>query len=333
MALTNYGDISPRVGVYADRRLLERAKLNNILAQFGEVRTLKRKGGQTLVVRRYNKLDSTPVALQEGVTPTGKALNKTDINIPVRQYGDWVGITDVIEDTHEDPVLNEMVDLLGEQAPEMYDKIYYGVLRAGTNVVYANGSQRSDVNTIITDTLVQKLTRILERQEAKRIRSIVKAGPNIGTSPIPASFIAVCHCDLRKDIEGLTGFVPVHKYASTEGIIEGEMGAVGQIRFVFDNNCAALPNAGGAKGTMISTGGVSADVYPVLIFGKSSYCTVPLGGTDKGQSSVQTYVNNPKPITGDELAQRGSVGWKGWTGSGILNDLWMVRLECAATNL
>ena len=121
----------------------------------------------------------------------------------------------------------------------------------------------------------------------------------------------------------------MHEYANTEGLIEGEAGSVKQFRVIFDNNLTVWADSGGAKGTMISTSGTSADVYPLLVFGEDAYGIVPLAG----QGSVNTYVNNPKAITGDELAQRGSVGWKGWTTAAILNDLWMCRIECAATNL
>ena len=136
-----YADISPRTTAYADRRLLTRAKFNNILAQFGQTRPVPKHKTQNVNFRGYNKLDSTPVQLQEGVTPTGKVLTKTDVPATIKQFGDWIAITDVILDIHEDPVLNESVDILGEQAPEMYDKVYAGVLRAGTNVVYSTGTR------------------------------------------------------------------------------------------------------------------------------------------------------------------------------------------------
>jgi N4-gp56 family major capsid protein len=324
-----YSDISPRTTAYADRRLSARAKANNILAQFGQVRPVPKNKGQNIVFRRYNRLDSTPVALQDGVTPTGKVLTATDVSAIIRQYGDWIRITDTILDTHEDPVLNEAIDILAEQAPEMYDKVYAGVLRAGTNVIFTNGTARHQVNTAVTAATLDRAIRVLERQEAKRIKKIVKAGPNIGTVPIPASFIIVCHCDLRRDLEAITGWRGVHEYANTEGLIEGEAGAIKQFRVVFDNNLTAWPNAGGSAGSMITSGGSLADVYPLLVFAEDAYGIVPLGGF----GGVSTYVNNPKAITGDELAQRGSVGWKGWTTAVILNDLWMVRIEAAATNL
>jgi N4-gp56 family major capsid protein len=51
----------------------------------------------------------------------------------------------------------------------------------------------------------------------------------------------------------------------------------------------------------------------------------------KGKSSMTPMVVNPKPASGDPLAQRGSVGWKLWTATVILQDLFMARLEVAAT--
>ena len=102
------------------------------------------------------------------------------------------------------------------------------------------------------------------------------------------------------------------------------------MRFVFDNNMSAWADGGGAKAgagyTVLSTTGTSADVYPVLVFAKHAYATVSLAG----QTGVETLVANPKAGPGDELAQKGSVGWKAWSGCVILNDSWMLRIETAA---
>ena len=42
----------------------------------------------------------------------------TDVSITLTQYGGLITISDVVQDTHEDPVLNESVTLLGEQAAQ-----------------------------------------------------------------------------------------------------------------------------------------------------------------------------------------------------------------------
>ncbi len=320
-------DISQRTTAYADRRLLTRAIPNNILGQFGQIRELPFKKGTVVKFRRYNKLAAATTPLAEGVTPTGKTLTKTDITATVKQYGDFVMIPDVIRDTHEDPVLKENTDILGEQAEETYDVLRAGKLKAGTNVMYANGAQRDAVNTVITKTILRKVDRALLRQEAKHLTSIVKAGPNISTFPIPPAFVVVCHADLKMDLEAIADWVPTQKYASNMGLINGEIGSSGNFRFVLDNNLTPWADGGGAKGTMISTTGTYADVYPMLVFGKEAYGIVPLAG----KNAVSTYVNNPKAIDSDPIAQRGTIGWKGSTTTVILNDLWMLRIEVAAT--
>jgi N4-gp56 family major capsid protein len=76
-----------------------------------------------------------------------------------------------------------------------------------------------------------------------------------------------------------------------------------------------------------TTANTACDVYPVLYFARDAFGIVPL----KGKSSMTPMVVNPKPAAGDPLAQRGTVGWKLWTATVILQELFMARLECAAT--
>ena len=64
-----------------------------------------------------------------------------------------------------------------------------------------------------------------------------------------------------------------------------------------------------------------------MIVARDAYGIVPL----KGKDSITPMVVNPKPVAGDPLAQRGTVGWKAWQNAVILNDAWMIRLEVAAT--
>lgn len=322
-----YNDISPRTTAYADRRLLTRITPNNILGQFGQSRTLPSKSSLTVKFRRYNKLAVATTPLTEGVTPTGKTLTKTDVTATVKQYGDFVTITDVIRDTHEDPVLRESIDVLGEQAAETWDVLRAGVLKAGTNVQYTAGTARTDVNVVVTRDMLRVAIRTLKRQEAKPISSMVQAGPNIATNPIPAAYILVCHSDAQPDLEKMTGWIAKANYASNQGVINGEVGSIGEIRVVFDNNLTAWADAGTTKGATISTSGTNSDVYPMLLFGKDAYGIVALAG----KTAVSTYVNNPKPSDTDPLAQRGTVGWKGYNATVILQDLWMLRIETALT--
>lgn len=326
MAQTSYGDISPRTAAYAEKELLKRGLPFLVLEKFGQAKTLPEASSKVIKFRRYSALPTVPTALTEGVTPTGQQLAVTDITATLAQYGDKVTISDVIMDTHEDPVLNEAVTLIGEQAAQMIEKMRFGVLKAGTNVLYANGAARNAVNTAITVSLQRRAVRALKRQNARFITSVVRSTPSYGTESVAPGFVGLIHPDLESDVRSLVGFVPAEKYGSMTPW-ENELGKCEDCRYVSSTIFEPWADAGGAKGTMLSTTGTNADVYPVLYVARDAYGIVAL----KGMFAVTPMVVNPKPSDSDPLAQRGHVGWKAMQTAVILNDLFMIRAEVAAT--
>jgi N4-gp56 family major capsid protein len=326
MASTSYGDISPRTAAYAEKELLKRGIPYLVLEKFGQAKALPEHSTKVIKFRRYNALPNTPTALTEGVTPAGQTLAVTDVTATLVQYGDKVTISDVILDTHEDPTLNESVALLGEQAAQVIEKMRFGVLKAGTNVLYANGAARNAVNTAISITLQRRAVRALKRQNTRFITTVVRSTPSYGTENVAPGFVALIHPDLEADVRGLTGFVPAEKYG-TMTPWENELGKCEDVRYVSSTIFEPWADAGGAKGTMLSTSGTSADVYPVLFVGRDAYGIVAL----KGMFALTPMVVNPKPSDSDPLAQRGHVAWKAMQTAVILNDSWMIRAEVAAT--
>ena len=284
---------------------------------------------KTIKFRRYNALDNTPVSLVEGVTPASQSLSVTDVSITLQQYGGLVTLSDIIQDTHEDPVLNETVTLLGEQAAQVVERVRYGTLRAGVNVLLANGASRSAVNTPITISVQRRAVRALKRQNARPITRIIRSTAAYGTENVAPGFVGLIHPDLESDVRNLPGFVPAEKYGSMTPW-ENELGKVEDVRYVSSTIFAPFADAGGAKagasGTCLSTSGTSADVYPVLYLGQDAYGIVAL----KGGTSITPTVVNPKPSDSDPLGQRGHAGWKSMQGAIILNDAWMIRAEVAA---
>src|SRR5579884_855765 len=171
--VTSYGDISPAVAAYSVVRMLKRAMPYLCLEKFGQTYPLPTNSTQTAKFRRYylqgasgaagpnngagtngaGAAFAVPVAITpliEGVTPSGTNLLNTDYTATLAQYGDFVTITDVIEDTHTDNVLQQATDALGEQAAVTVETLRFNVLKAGTNVWYANNvAGRSSVVTAI----------------------------------------------------------------------------------------------------------------------------------------------------------------------------------------
>jgi len=326
MAINTFGDISPRTAAYAEKELLKRGLPFLVLEKFGQAKPLPANNSKVIKFRRYNPLPNTPVALSEGVTPTSQNLTVTDVTATLVQYGGITTLTDVVLDTHEDPVLNEAVAILGEQAAQMIEKMRFGILVAGTNVVYANGAARNAVNTTISLAIQRKCTRALKRQNARPITSIVRSTPAYDTAAVAPGFVGLIHPDLEGDVRNLTGFVPAEKYG-TMTPWENELGKCEDVRYVSSTIFEPFADAGGAKGTMLSTTGTNADVYPILYLARDAYGIVAL----KGQYAATPMVVNPKPSDSDPLAQRGHAGWKAMQTAVILQDAWMVRCEVAAT--
>ena len=327
MANTEYGDISPRTAAYAERELLKRALPYLVIEKFGQAKPIPTKSSKTMKFRRYDSLAVATTALTEGVTPTSKQLSVTDKSVTLAQHGDLVTITDVVQDTHEDPVLQESVEILGEQAAQTIETLRFNILKGGTSVRWTNGSATSAVNTPISLAQQRKVTRDLKRQNARPISKIVRSTPSYGTEAVAPSFICLVHPDMEGDIRSLSGFTPTEKYGSMTPY-ESEIGKVEDVRYLTSTVFAPDTDAGGAKGLMISTTGTSADVYPALFLARDAFGIVPL----KGRSSITPSVVNPHPSESDPLGQRGHIGWKAYTGTVILNELYMVRLECAVTD-
>lgn len=325
MASTTYGDISPRTAAYAEKEMLKRGLPYLVLEKFGQAKALPANNSKVIVFRRFNALPTTPTALVEGVTPTSRQLSVTDVPATLVQYGDTTTITDVVMDTHEDPVLNEAITVMGEQAAQMIEKVRYGILKAGTSVLYANGASRSAVNTPITRTLQRRAVRALKRQNARFITSVIRSTPSFGTENVAPGYVGLIHPDLESSVRDLEGFVPAEKYGSMTPW-DGELGKCEDVRYVSSTSFEPWLDAGGAKGTMLSTSGTAADVYPVLYLARDAYGIVAL----KGAYAVTPMVVNPKPSDSDPLAQRGHVSWKAMQTAVILNDAWMTRAEVAA---
>jgi N4-gp56 family major capsid protein len=321
-----YGDISPRTAAYAVVDLLKRGHEDMILEKFGQTYVLPTKSTKTAKFRRYEVLPLATTPLVEGVTPAGTKPTFTDYTVSIEQYGDFIPYTDAIEDTHEDPVLKENTALLTQQATETIETLRWNVVKAGTNVFYANGTVRTDVNTPITLALQRKATRALLRQRAKHIREIVSSDTRFNKESIARAFVGICHTDVENDIRNIPGYTDPKNYSGVV-VWANEIGSVENVRYVRSTLFTPFLEGGGTKGAMI--GVTQADVYPVIIFAQDAYGIVPL----KGKSAASIIAHNPGSSgSSDPLNQRGTIGWKTWQASVILNDLWLVRLEVAATN-
>jgi len=346
----SYGDISPRTAAFVVKQLLERAAPVLLIEKFGQSHPIDRNSTKSAKWRRYFLSGTTgsagsgsgnfyvPLALTplvEGVTPSGNKLANVDYTVTLSQFGDYVTITDVVMDTHEDQVLQEAIDILGEQAAYTLETIRFNVIKAGTNVFRLGAAgalvgARNLVNGPMTLGVQRSITTALNRQNARRFTKVVSSNTNFRTEPVEAAYVALVHPDLETDIRNMAGFIPTKLYGTVTPW-ESEVGSVEGVRYLSSTIFAPWADSGAATAggtTYRSTTGVNWDVYPIIFLARDAFGIVPL----KGKDSITPMVVNPKPAPGDPLGQRGTVGWKAWQAAVILQDAFLIRAEVTATS-
>jgi N4-gp56 family major capsid protein len=334
--VTTSGDISQRTAVQAAAGLLKRAQFILVVERFGQAKELQKNHGTVMKFRRYEALRRATAPLAEGVTPEGQKLTYTDYTATLEQYGDRLPLTDVVADTHEDPVLQEMQGLLADQAAESIEVARFNVLKGGTNVFYAGAATtRESLAATISRGDLRKVERHFGRYGGKEIGEIVKATAMVATEPVAPAYFAICHTDMRPDIKGINDFTPAEKYSSAEKALPGEFGKAEETRFIATRLLepwqAAATDATSTNwlvNTAVPSTAGYPDVYPVIVLAKDAYGIVRL----QGMNSVQMYVVNPNKVAhGNELAQIGFASWKTWNCCVILNQNWIARIECLCT--
>lgn len=295
--------LSADMQTYYDKKLLSRFLPQFVYAQWGQKRPIPKMGGKTVNFRKFNALSAATTALTEGVTPAGNSLNVTAQTATVNQYGDFVTVSDILDLTAIDPVLNETADVLGDQASDTIDQLTRDILAAGTNVQYAN-SRASRVTVAAGDNLtvleVRKAVRTLKRNKSRPIQN--------------KYYVAIVEPGATFDLQSDTLWQDASKYAGSEQLFSGEIGRIFGVRFVETANGKKFAGAGAG----------AVDVYATIIFGEEAYGMVDVAGS----GAVQNIV---KPLgsagSADPLNQRATSGWKVLFTATILQQAAIMRIE------
>jgi N4-gp56 family major capsid protein len=330
MATNSTSNITQAVNYFYDRNMLARAQPADVHGRYGQKRPLPTGNGTAVKFRRYDQLSAATTPLTEGVTPAGSSETVTDITATVYGYGNYVTHTDLLQLTTLDPYITEMSGVLGDQAGTSIDQVRRDVLVAGTNVAYASGvANRLALVNKISATDLDKAIRFLNGQNAKFLRDEISATNKIGTSAVRKAYVMVVHPDVVFDLDNsVTGYKSVSDYSSSMDVMEDEVGSYKNIRFVQSTNAKIWTNATTATTAGYKATGVgSNDVYGSLLFAANAYGVVDLAG-----NALKTIIKQIGDAgASDPLNQRGSIGWKAYTTTAILNQSWMIRLESLAT--
>lgn len=353
MAGQNFSTQSQRIGKFKGE-ILRHAVPQEILGRVGASvkKRIPKNVGDTIIFRRWLpkgatsttpntwSVDPTSHLLTEGETPNSEAIIAQDITVNLSEYGVLYRFSNRVVDLYEDEVPQEMKRLTGERMGLLLEMIRWGVLKAGTNVYRAgNVASRALINGLVSANLMRNVARGLSNNLAVKITEVLSASPNVGTQPIEAAFIAVCHTDLEADIRSqLTGFIHVSEYGSRRPMHSNELGSWEQYRFVTSPHlnpyllagAATTANTRLANGVPNSTGAELPDVYPIIVLSEECYGDVMLRGMD---SFDVTVIPAGTKSGADPLGQRGYVGAITYFAAVRLNEGQMAVVEVAVSSL
>lgn len=291
----------------------------------------KKNSGDQMIFRKVPPLATNTVPLVEGVNPTGKRLEKTDVTATIKEYGDWVPLTSHVQAVMDHPILMAANEVLAEQAAQSIDLLLADAAAAGTSVLYGGtAAVRTDLlgtSHIVSRTLLRKAIRTLEGNNARKFNKMISASEKVSTTPVWDSYWAITTEDVYYDLKEVQGFIPVAEYSQSTQAVPGEVGAFENIRFLVSTQAKKFLAGGGSASGTQATGG-TADVHTILIFAKEAAACIPLNG-----ESFENIVHMPGSAgAANPLNRYGTSGWVARQAQTILDDNYLIRLEVAVSS-
>ncbi len=328
MADINTTTYSDAIKTNYSRRLLIRALPRLVHGRWATTATLSKYGSYEL--RRYESMTAvtTPLA-QEGVTPDEQgAPSLTVLTVTPVYYGTWMGYTQEVDEQTMDPVLSEMVGLLGEQAGLSVDTLVRNDLTDNATTDFSAGqtSRGALDNTLSHEITFDDILIQIAEFEVKGAR------PADG-GRFPCVIHPYTWKNLLQDPTFMAAFV---EEAPSTAIRSGLLGTLMNCVFYMSSNARVY-----------SSGGVgTTNVYDMLFIGADSHGVVGFSSQMPSLNSTASPVDyKPGANTGgavnsvsiirkglgetgfDPLNQRGTLGWKMAFAVKVTNANWVRNLE------
>lgn len=285
-ATDSHGGLKPDA-FYSKALLTMLRQTNYKHRMFAGVKQLPRHIGDTINFRRYTKLAPVTTPLTEGVTPDGATASGSSITATIKQYGDVMFFTDVVEDEQLDDVKAEYTVELGYQAQESLDTIAREAMYTEASKAYAGGATGTEG---MTDTATYRPTLDLFRKAALAMKTNgIK--PNRKAGNKYAVLIGAAGMFDLLDDEKLE-----KKYMVTGNTNQPIKDNI--VVDIYDLHFVEVLNPKVIEGTV--------DVHVAFVIGHEAYAETMLEGRN-----VQIITKALGSAgTDDALNQRSSIGWK-----------------------
>lgn len=310
---TETGSLSAEMKTFYEKRLLDQAEPLLVHNQFGDKYPIPANNGKKIEFRKYSALPKALTALTEGVTPAGNSLNVTTVEGTVKQYGDWIQLSDMLQMTAIDNNVVQATKLLSSQAGRTLDTVTREVLAGGTNVIYApKVVDGAETEVLSRSTLTPEcvLTPFVVMRAAATLEAM-------NTPKIDGSYVLIIHPYCRETLQESPGWVDVVKYKEGNNTFSGEIGKIGDVRVVTTSEAKVINDS--TCPVVESTTYYS--VFTSLLLGANAY------GVTMLENGGLQHIVKQLGYGEDPLNQRSSCGWKATSVAMRLCEEYMVRIE------
>ena len=303
---------------YYERKMLYRAQQSQIIYDLGQTSELPQNSGNSVSWRKINALSLATNPTSEGITPTASVMQIIEVTGTVNQYGNYVGISDMMDLMAIDKIRTEAVALLGQNGGESIDAVCRAVLVSGLNVLYATGTNRASVgaSNVMSLELLRQAIATLQTNNAQTFSGNNSSG--LGKNLDLSGFVLVVHPNVGMDIVRDPEIKNYMQYAGQNTTM-----TTGKIGSIMGNDIMRST----INTPFVGQGLSGANVYPSFLIAKNAFGVVDVAGRGK-----YDMVDKPFGYGEDPLNQRAAIGWKALQLPIILNNNFMVRIETGATN-
>lgn len=306
--VTGVTDLGPLNKTFWDTALLDNARDELVYTQLGKKVSLPANRGRTMEFRRWKRLADIGV-LTEGVIPSGKKMSIVAITVSLIQFGDYVAISDLLDQHGIEDVRLGAIEELGAAGGATLEKNVRNVLMQSTNIIFADATNKSTGAYVSTPSDEAGLQTALATYNCNlTMRVCNKAATQLqkGAQMIKYSggyYVAVVHPDVAEDIRNDDQWIHAHEYSAVEEIFNGEIGRVHGIRFLVSNYAPVIKKTSPAQ---------TYATYKTFVFARDAFAVIdPEGG------SMETIIKD-KGEAGGPLNQFSTCGVKFETAAKIL---------------
>jgi len=315
------------IKTYYIMALLDRALPRLYHCNFAQRADIPERAGGTAEFRKFSSLSVATTALTPGVTPTSTAAEVTNITVTPAWYGSYIRFSQEFKRTAIDNILEEFIEMLGEQAGNTADQLARALFVASGTAQIVGQSLRTSLTT--SDTMTGS-------QMAKAYSTLLASNAR-PFEEIDGRYAVIMHPHVWYDLQESPDFRNAYQQAQPRSedhpLFTGEMYDYMGMRIFVTSN-----------GYYETDGGASTvDAYVTLVIGQNAFGIAGIGATGFDMELGMGGTGNPPmpvdikahPIgeatPSDPLGQRGSVGWIASQQEVELDSTFCVRVECASS--